>query len=784
MNDLFNPQKGGIDKIYGWMGQIVDESHWNPNHANKEFKHKLHLKQDVAGFGYRYKVRIFGRDTQVKDVPDEQLEMAEVLLPVTAGSGHGGSSQTSNLRQGNYVWGFYKDGVDGSEPIIVGVLPNHSQTSLFGGDPEVGFTPRTGYKGLEREIPASTKNLNIEGGSPPYKENTQNQVTVANYDQNLDGKRGFLVPSTFKCEGPNGEIKGFQKTIKFTLAFIKRVRKESGNFLGAVSDLEGTVDSVIDFATDVLSGLVKSLFRKIRGFVVNKLNNGVKDLIDLLPPNFQPNAVDAQEKATDTLQCVFNKIISRLLSLVGDFLRDIIDKFVNAPLCAAESFIGNILSNVLGDLSSGISDALGFIDGILGSVGSFFGDILGSVFDALDFLTGILNFLSCDEELDCSMGDEWSFWDGANIDVESIGGDFGKKIKEFIDSNEDFEGNIIPSCNTSQIPCGPPILVSTGGGGSGLQGNVVVGIAGNILGIDITNPGSGYKKPPTIKVSDNCGTGNGAVLEVNLIPDTSFSDDGIPQTGLFSVGSISVVDPGVGYIQAPNGSTGGDGVLFSGRCDTIVDTTVHSPGKIIEVREGQTIFLPSGTNVEVYDSSGNVLQTLTGRGQLGGIPITRSGRITTPDCVDSDPNIPRFDGGGLGDITPSTPPSGIPSLPIKVNPSDGTYSVIPIIDDVSILNPGVNYNEGDTIEITPDNGAELQPVFGDNGELVDVIVVSGGNGFVDYPNIRLRSQTGVNAVISPIFKFKRIITDEDIFGIPPGTPVLNVIDCVGKIFPR
>ena len=151
---MFNNQISGKNDYYWFLGQIVDDTNWQGN-----INSKIHKRDDVPGWGYRYKIRIFGRDTRTKDVPDDQLEMAEVLLPVTAGSGHAGSVQTPNLRQGTFVVGFYKDGMDATEPVITGILANNSQTRVFPGDPKFGYEPRSGYLGKNGGKPVSTKNI-------------------------------------------------------------------------------------------------------------------------------------------------------------------------------------------------------------------------------------------------------------------------------------------------------------------------------------------------------------------------------------------------------------------------------------------------------------------------------------------------------------------------------------------------------------------------------------------------------------------------------------------------
>ena len=109
----------GKDGFFWWIGQIPKQKNWidnvseRPTESNDEFQ----------GFGYRYKVRILGyHPSNADDLSDEQLPWASVLFPVTAGSGQGGCSQSPNLRQGNFVYGFFLDGEDGQQPVITGVF--------------------------------------------------------------------------------------------------------------------------------------------------------------------------------------------------------------------------------------------------------------------------------------------------------------------------------------------------------------------------------------------------------------------------------------------------------------------------------------------------------------------------------------------------------------------------------------------------------------------------------------------------------------------------------------
>ena len=53
-----------------------------------------------------------------------------VMYPVTAGGGTG-SSLNYNLRQGMFVFGFFMDGEDGQQPVIMGVVGTNSYTAVM-----------------------------------------------------------------------------------------------------------------------------------------------------------------------------------------------------------------------------------------------------------------------------------------------------------------------------------------------------------------------------------------------------------------------------------------------------------------------------------------------------------------------------------------------------------------------------------------------------------------------------------------------------------------------------
>ena len=58
--------------------------------------------------------------------------------------------------------------------------------------------------------------------------------------------------------------------------------------------------------------------------------------------------------------------------MIGNFLKTLIGKIVNVPLCAAEQLVGTLLNDVLGSINNTITP-------ILSSLTSTLGGALGSV---------------------------------------------------------------------------------------------------------------------------------------------------------------------------------------------------------------------------------------------------------------------------------------------------------------------------------------------------------------------------------------------------------------------
>lgn len=295
--------------------------------------------------------------------------------------------------------------------------------------------------------------------------------------------------------------------------------------------------------------------------------------------------------------------------------------------------------------------------------------------------------------------------------------------------------------------------------------------------VEITSPGKDYSLNEIVTISGISLGGESprhdfkfiitTIDDVGGIVSVSTSDDDIqilPNIApSLSIISAVVVDSGVGYLSAPDGSTGGAGSVFSKPNQTIqfnddVGYSVHNPNTTISVSKGDTLALPPDTMIEIYDLEGNVIQVIRGEGQMTPIEVKDFGTTTAPV------------------YEPSEKTQDKPSY------QDGSYPVVLYIKDIAILNPGVNYQPDDPIIINPDRGAVLKPIYGSFGKVERVEIEKGGIGFDEIPQIRIKSETGFNALIVPIFGVIRVgdlSEEQDI--IPPGTRMVSVVDCVGRI---
>ena len=822
----------GRDGYIWWVGQIASEDSWKENKPSSPRP----SNEDIRGFGERYRVAIIGYspyDTQ--EVTDEELQWAYVEYPVTAGGGGRSSSQSANLAQGDCVRGYFLDGEEGQIPIISAVIGRNEYQAIAKNRPEgvrfnnfSGFTPDADIPYYAQKIKLSGEIINPDqtednggnmfvpgtsGGTPnnsKVMESATNSTTVidaASEASKDESTQPLPVPPD--CEPiPLGKI---QKEIQNVVVEIQKIQKSVYDYSRAVqtqvSDIQDAIDKQLQKATKFVASGIKWIFTEIQKFVIKTTNNALKKTYSLLFPNERPALKTAVENINDLIACLFRKLIGQLLSMIGNFLKDAANKVINGLECLVENLIGNILGKLISGISDIINNALSSITSLVGQAAGIVGEILGIIAD-------VLSFLSCEEKPQCSTVDEWNILSGASKvsagDIESIIGKAkniaasfetsGENIGNSIDNafNMDF-GDVFnqSSCDTGPVFCGPPVAQFFGSG-SNAAGNLIIGSLGEVIGIDMISFGFGYDDKSYGKVYDNCGKGKGAYIRP--IVDTYTDDEGNTQTGITD---IEIIEPGTGYLPAPDGSRGGNEYTWSDPDDTVIKNpdgtwTPIPPGEVVTVDPGTTITLPPGT-VVVTDPQPGGDTTITPFDPIVGEPGTGgdggTGGGGTGGGGNGDGNNGSTDGGQGGGETIR---GGNPVLielpgvfttpkPEYIRPSgdyptssNGSYPVILYLCEIFIDESGINYSPGDKIVIEPDIGAVAEPKFDARGRVTSIKVTESGEGFTEYPRLYIQSETGYNAVLRPKLCIDRVGNDE----LKEPTfqdKVITVIDCVGKV---
>jgi hypothetical protein len=647
---LFNSEQFGKDPRF-WLGQIVDDSEWKENRPGGKYSDP----SEVPGWGYRYKVRIFGKHPET-GLQDVELPWADILYPVTGGSGHASSFQTPNLRKNSFVFGIYLDGQDETQPCILGCFGNNNQTNLLFAKPPVGFTPASGL--TKEEVPAHS--IPDGPGSPNESIGLgENVKSDADNQEEEDGRQESTLPATEKC------AKSLDKTQIELKRFIQRIEetqrrsqnwsywtKTKGAQLASGVFRTETIDIDIQRTAQFIAGELKEFLNAIREFISELIDSEVSNFYKFLFPEEEKELEKAHDGAIDLITCLFNKIIANLVKIIGDLLKSIVGKIVNAATCAVENIVSSILGQLLGLITGTLNAIFGPISALIGSAIDLGGDILG-------FVAQILGFFLCDEQSACPENTEWSSWGGAAGSKSTL--DFNKifnKTKEVsenakkvvdpnnFDFNLDFSSVFEDTCNIGPILCGPPTVDFTGGGGRGARGNAIVNLAGNILGVDIITPGSGYSGPPNVTFIDACGKGKGASAEVEMEDDEN-------NPGKKKVKRVKIKYPGSGYLSGFDGSRGGDGRVFANADQVVIkrdDGTfeVFNPDDPFEVFEGDEVSGPFVTTLPGGVSGPGFPGGPGGLGGVGGGPGFPGG----PGGLGGVGGGPGFPGGpgGLGGV--------------------------------------------------------------------------------------------------------------------------------------
>ena len=399
VSGLYDPGFIG-GQFHWWLGQVANSGSWRENQPNSFFL----FRKDIPGWGYRYKVRIMGiHDSGEAVIPSDQLPWAQVMYPITAGGGHGGSFQSPGIKQGNFVFGFFLDGADEQIPIIMGVLGNNAKTVIgevsSKENDEKGFGPKSGYDSdttiaaddqLMTEEPSSVATIESSDANQKETASDKNKKEVMDKETPLEcPKHGNTLTSMAT------HMSNFQKDYQKLMSQLNDygTAAASKNIITNLDNVdEGQIQSKIDELIDKTSKLsAKSLtvpLNNTQNFLSNKINEVTRNIDKLANITDRLDNLEANVAAQGKLGCVFNKINGDLARLIAAGIRKSLAKKQNRtpqnnnqirptdnnsglipPLppegfytpsnpWETEDLIADVFSNVMGDITQGYQNAI------------------------------------------------------------------------------------------------------------------------------------------------------------------------------------------------------------------------------------------------------------------------------------------------------------------------------------------------------------------------------------------------------------------------------------------
>lgn len=742
----------GRDGFVWWIGQVADPQVWR--------NAKVDLQEGAEGWGYRVKVRIIGYHSFSRnELPDNDLPWAHVLTSASDGSpGQGGFGKTPLLLGGESVVGFFLDGEEAQQPVIMSCF-HRSAATVNVKDPDP-FKPFTGSKGpyaksgsgasqatrTKTQEKGATKPVEEKLGSGSLWEMGSNFEFSTDLDLDLDAgfagigtktdhlagavwsnaynlpadqlfyddqaELGFLgiIDEAGEVTNDNGCGDNILAQITASLqAFIRQINGLEQTALGfidpirnAVVDVRNTVNSV----ARTVASLVKFVINAMRDNIFKLVGKLFKLLGITIPSPLSLPISEAAKNILNIIFCLFEKLFGFILDYLIGLLNGIIGKSPNIPRCASEEIVSSLINKLADMIDGALATVLSGLDWLANGISS----IAGAITSSLDIISQLLSFLQCDS-LACKGINSWDPFGGGSFPAV----DAWNGILENM--------NVLNGLGTPDFSLG---FLSVFGSSDTPFQDCRKRIVNPQTQDDLVRPPIGtrfYKCiPPEVRIF-----GDGANARAKAV----VSDlDG-------SIVTFILCDPGSGYTYPPEVKVV-DNSNYGERAQAKAKIVDGKIDRIYIINSGRG-YCPTNLTEETKPKSGAGAGTTVGVG------------TTAPPCID------------IGDNRLSD-------------------SVVGINTDLIIEKPGIGYTSSDTIQV---GNCYYKPILTSRGSVIGWEPIGGAckDGFKTVPQVTINTTTGEGAVIYPVLQFipQFIVDNPDLTNnfINSGIgSIVNVVDCV------
>ena len=768
----------GKDGFSWWIGQVAHPDYWKK--AADYFN---------GDWNYRCKVRIIGYHPFSGSIlSDEDLPWAQVMIDPAFGSAQGGTGKTLDLKGGETCFGFFLDGDDAQQPVVLGLLhrsdgvKNLISEQNVKADMSSGFKPFTGHPGgkiqsTQREV---RKNKEIDQANPTASTTQETSPIPISFADAANLDLGLDTSGVPKNSVSWDSVKGFTTNInafdpklnlfgdklvcqaQSTYAIEKKCDKTyigtngcQNNLIGQITQglqdfiavtngldkyLSTYIDPVLNEIVDIgnsikkcarqIGGIIKLIINNLRNTIFKCIAWAFRKLVGLVvPPPQQTIVLEAMKKILDVIFCILEKL--NFLPFIENLLGDLAANTINAPVCAVEQWTAGILAKVMDSIESALSTIMSGIGWLTGGLST----VSGILNQASSLASQIFSFLEC-TGLACKTPSVWASKFGpSEKDADNW--------EKMVDSVNVFKGVSKDLGSIEDALAVTPLYAGINGRFNNIFNKCNQKVQNPTSQYDIVPlpVGSKYSTciPPIVNIF---GDGIGA----NAIPI-------VDNTG--SIFSVEILSSGVGYTIPPTIS-----IVDNGGCGSGAEarSTINQDTGAIE-----TIYV---TNPGSGYAQGNYTNIGTGTGGTGiGTGGTGTGTGGT--------------GIGTGGTGTGTGGTGIGTGGTGTNVAN-SGDVSGCVQNIIVIAPGYGYTTGDTITdgkntytpiVTPGSGAiiGIQP-------LTNPIC-----GFDRTPTLTINTRTGVAADVVALMKFAPTYTtvNQDQVNQAAITGIVtSVVDCV------
>jgi len=765
---LLKSNFSGKDGFSWWIGRVAHPKYWKLKN----------LANTAAGSSdHRVKVRIIGYHPWDDTLPENDLPWAQVMMDPVAGSGQGSMGDTLNLAGGETAIGFFSDGEEAQQPVIIGLLHRSAEATNSIKEQEIfdsnssQFRPFTGYGqsgSTPSNFPAPTKKTAEIIKDPVIKDNGSKVVAageveksnlresstgLSNKDKKLvasGASDAFVRDNTKEQDKPStcedNVIGDISQALTDFVAFASVLESFQGNFIdpltNAIVDMEqqirDTAQAVQRIIKKALNNIRTGLIKRIMGLF--KIFAAIGKRLNPLDFFLGPAAQKAFKKIIKIIFCLFDTIFGDILPFIANLIKGLLGKVINVGICAVEQFTSGIVGKLMDLIKKVTGPILAGINWLTGGLANIT-NVLSKV---SSYARQIIAFLDC-TGVKCNTPSKWVSKFAGSVKVKA---DNWTKIL----SNTDFLSGIQEDLGEVEKNLGKQKLAGWIAGENLDEAKKTIINGSNVFELLQTIDKITDGKTSELFEQGGFGSIEAAIASFSLFGNGSDIFSGCnnntynPQTQ----DDLSSLPVGVKHPQCipPAAEINGVGT------GAVVKPIVGNNRKIfsVEVLNGGSGY-NSSTKITIFDRSGH------GEGARGEV-------IVKDGAVDSIVVTKQGSGycGGENNI--------------DLNVGVGT-DISGIITSIYVSSPGIGFTSGDTFTVVG-SGVTGSLTTTPNGSIIGAQLPTNNNLEYDKrPIIVLNTTEGSSAELIPIMKYNaQLTTDQDgSTGVRPLVGITSVIDC-------